>query len=347
MRTDLGVWLTKHSECLEALRDGRFSSALERDQPSLRTRSNLLFMDPPSHTTLRRAVIDSLPQPDEAFSNFVSTTCDHLLQPLGREAEIDVVSQFAQPLAANVVTHLLGLPRRCAAEVGRFLETVRPLTDPRATTVELIRAQDAGPRLMRLFARAIREVPSPGALSGLMANAQPPSGVSRLAWVCSVAVMLAHASYENTANGIGSVARLALHNHDLRDELIAGDNDGLVDELLRMASPAHVTMRRATVGLDLNRGHISAGELVCVVLGAANRDPDQFQTPDHATLGRRGTNLAFGYGRHSCVGASFARIEMHTSLRQLFRQFPSARQSGDEDWRSHIAMRGLRSLIIT
>lgn len=60
-----------------------------------------------------------------------------------------------------------------------------------------------------------------------------------------------------------------------------------------------------------------------LMLGAANRDPDQFEAPDEPRLGRRpGSQLGFSLGAHYCLGAHLARAEAEIGLHALLTAFP-------------------------
>ena len=71
---------------------------------------------------------------------------------------------------------------------------------------------------------------------------------------------------------------------------------------------------------------IREGESVTVSLTAANRDPAKFEEPDRLDVGRvaRG-HLAFGNGRHMCLGQHLARVELEVALAGLIGRFPNLR----------------------
>jgi cytochrome P450 len=75
--------------------------------------------------------------------------------------------------------------------------------------------------------------------------------------------------------------------------------------------------------VDLTGVPISAGDLVFVCPRHANRDPAVFPDPDRLDITReKSPHLTFGPGRHHCVGAHLARLEMRVALTALAHRFP-------------------------
>jgi cytochrome P450 len=116
-----------------------------------------------------------------------------------------------------------------------------------------------------------------------------------------------------------------------------------VEELLRFDPPVQRTSRVATVPVEVGGVELAPGDLAFLVLAAANRDPDVFESPDRLDLSRPNAreHLSFGHGIHHCLGAPLARLEARVGLSRLYQRFPRLRADLDAvTWRSSIVLRG-------
>ena len=134
------------------------------------------------------------------------------------------------------------------------------------------------------------------------------------------------AGYETTSGAMG-MSLLYLAEHPEQRRQLHGDVDGLVhtavNELLRYLSPVQVFCRNATHDLDLHGETIPAGDVVLLAYGAANHDPRVFETADRCVLDRRpNPHVAFGHGRHLCLGANLARLELTIMIETFAKLFP-------------------------
>ncbi|GGO29334.1 cytochrome P450 [Micromonospora parathelypteridis] len=103
-----------------------------------------------------------------------------------------------------------------------------------------------------------------------------------------------------------------------------------VEEALRFASPAGHFMRLATSDTALGGVRVAAGDAVVVWLGSANRDESVFRDPDTLDPDRHpNRHLAFGEGRHYCLGAAFARLTLRVFFEELFATFTSFEPAGE------------------
>ena len=119
-----------------------------------------------------------------------------------------------------------------------------------------------------------------------------------------------------------------------------------VEELLRYDGPLQRQLRAATEDFEIRGERISKGQMVCPMLGAANRDPEQFADPDRLDIERQENHhIAFGFGIHWCVGAPLARIETQIAIKALLRRLPRLELKTDVvDRPQDFTVRSIRSL---
>jgi cytochrome P450 len=161
-------------------------------------------------------------------------------------------------------------------------------------------------------------------------------------------VMLLFGGHETTRNLIGNGMYALLTYPEELSELRACPNmiRSAVEELLRYESPVQYTARIAKEELDLCGEHVLPGEMIAIMLGAANRDPKQFEDPGTLNLDRRNNaHLAFGAGTHFCIGNQLARLEGQAAILRLSQSFPRMQLSAQRpEWSPNVGLRGLRSL---
>lgn len=84
---------------------------------------------------------------------------------------------------------------------------------------------------------------------------------------------------------------------------------------------------------------------------AANRDPAHFEDPETFNIRRdfSSPQIAFGHGRHFCLGAALARQELRITLEELLPRITNLRITPGRQVvrRSSSFIRGLRELPIT
>jgi cytochrome P450 len=120
-----------------------------------------------------------------------------------------------------------------------------------------------------------------------------------------------------------------------------------VEEFLRFESSNQLGNRRATMDTELGGVRIPAGALLNLCIGAANRDPQQFEDPDQLRIGRKpNRHLAFGSGPHICVGVNLARLEGRVAISRFVERFPNYRACGTPTRGGRARFRGFLTIPI-
>ena len=134
-----------------------------------------------------------------------------------------------------------------------------------------------------------------------------------------------------TESMIGNALWAALSHPAIARTLAANPDpeviEAVIEESMRWEPAVQSCTRFTTEAVEIRGVEIAAGETVQCMLGAANRDPAHFPDPDHFDPGRPNArdHLAFGAGRHFCLGASLARIEAEQALARVFGALPGVR----------------------
>jgi cytochrome P450 len=161
-------------------------------------------------------------------------------------------------------------------------------------------------------------------------------------------VMLLFGGHETTRHLIGNGMQVLLQHPEelsrLRDdpEMIRS----AVEELLRYESPVQYTGRILKEDMELCGVRLRRGEVIAFMLGAANRDPQQFTDPCRLNLARlNNAHLAFGAGPHFCIGNQLARLEGQVAILRMVQRFPRMRLAAQRpDWAPTFGLRRLRTL---
>ncbi|MEU9313489.1 cytochrome P450 [Streptomyces sp. NPDC048256] len=347
--------VTGYAEARQALGDPRLSkntAAFFADKESRRrlhpaVAHHMLASDPPQHTRLRKLVTKTFTTGAVAeLRLFITRVTETLLDrwPIGKQ--VDFIADLAVPLPVIVICELLGVPEADRPEVqhwsGELFAAGRP--------DRIDAASHAVAEYMTDLIAAKRLRPGDALLDRLIATRDGTDQLSDQELV-SLAVLLLVAGHETTTDFLGNAA-LALLRHPAELERLRGnpeDVPAVLDELLRFDSPVGTaTFRYTTEAVTLGGAEIPAGVPVLIALGAANRDPERFPSPDRLNLDRDAVgHLAFGHGIHRCVGAPLAKAEADIALRATLARFPELRLAVPTDqlqWRHTRLVRGLTSL---
>jgi len=361
-----GWILFRHADCLELLRDPRFSAddrnfvGFARQQaiavadgladPDGKDEPVMLRRDPPDHTRLRSLVNKAFtPRAIEKLRARVQEIADELLTKLARRGEFDLIADFAVPLPVTVIAEMLGVPTKDQAKFKLWSDHLVGFLDPQASPGAKIlrRTADEFFAYMGGIAAERRLQPADDLITGLVQAEDGGQRLSEQELHGTLALLLA-AGNETTTNLIGN-GMLALLQHPQQLERLRQQPeliDGAVEELLRWDSPVQFTARIPTADVELRGHRFKKGEAIIAVLGSANRDPAVFDEPDRLDVGRaENRHLSFGYGIHFCLGAQLARLEAQIAFRELLRRMPDLRMPEFKPrWRRLTFLRGLERL---
>jgi cytochrome P450 len=338
--------------------------SVEQQQMAAQTdeilRRNLLAVDPPDHSRLRRLVaIPFTPKYIEGLRPRVQAIADTLLDAVeartdetGRR-EMELISDFAYPLPLTVISEMLGIPladrdafREWSQAAVSFTPADRANPAVTAKLIEFIAY------LRRLVADK-RSNPGDDLLSGLVLAEAEGDKLSENE-LLSMIFLLIVAGHETTVNLIGN-GMLALFEHPEQRARLQEDPNLLkaaIEEMLRYYGPVEMSLTR-WVRQDTEFGgqRLRRGEQILALLASANHDGEQFPNPDVFDISREpNRHAAFGTGIHSCLGATLARLEGQIAFATLLSRMPDlalAIPRAEVRWRDATFLRGLTQLPVT
>jgi cytochrome P450 len=309
--------------------------------------SSLVFNDPPLHTRVRRIIMGALAR--RAIDNMAPglvKLVDSLLDAIEAKGGGDLIEDFASAIPVEIIGNLLDVPHADRAPLRGWSLAILGALEPSLTPEQ----EALGHQSVKEFLAYLKDLvaerrkhpgnPEHDVLTRLIQG----DGGEALTEVelLQNCVFLLNAGHETTTNLIGN-ALLCLQEwpaqrSQLMADLAAAASDeareevlGLaVDEFLRFESSNQLGNRRAMAPCTVGGVELPAGALITLCIGAANRDPAQYEQPEVLNLRRQGNkHLAFGFGPHQCAGLSLARLEGRIAIGRFLQRFPDYRLSAE------------------
>lgn len=353
------AWIiTKYEDALAALKDQRFIKDLTKlsdadaEQASVFSQ-NMLFADMPDHKRLRGLVSKAFtPQMIAGMRDRIQVITDGLLDEITGRDNVDIIDVFAFPLPIIVICEMLGIP---AADRDKFRlwsnSMIEGSNGEFAQDIEQ-NMHDFVAYLGKRFA-IMREDPGEDLISKLLVSEEQGDQLTEEE-LYGVVSLLIIAGHETTVNLIGNSV-MALLEHPKQLALLQEQPDLIhtaIEEVLRYNDPVEFsTSRWAGEDLDFQGQSIHKGDLVIVILNAANHDPNQFKGPEIFDITRqKSRHLAFGKGIHACLGAPLARLEGEIAISSLLKRFPNMELNADKtelEWRAGMIVRGVKKLPVS
>ena len=333
-------FLTRYAEVTSVLKDSRFSvegtqqKSNERmgyklDEQSPLRRINkrwMLFVDPPDHTRLRGLVNRAFtPRAVESLRPRIQELVDGLIDQVQERGQMDIVHDIGDPLPAKVLAYLLGLPSEDSAVLKPWADVVGMGSDPILAPDVVARINTTIVEASGYFEHHVelrRKHPGDDLLSSLISVEERGEKLSSDELLSLLFLFLA-AGTETTTNLTCNGLYTILRHPDQLERLRQNPSliEPAIEEFLRFETPVQVTGRVANEDVEVGGKVIRKGQPVGLLLGAANRDPDQFPDPDRLDIGRApNRHDAFSFGIHFCVGAPLARLEAKVVLPMMLEQ---------------------------
>ena len=314
--------------------------------------TSLVFNDPPLHTRVRQVMVGAMnPRALKHMEPGLIALVDDLLDRMAGREDVELIADFAGAIPIEVIGNLLDLPRPARGPLREWSLAILGALEPSLTPEQ----HERGNRAVTDFVDLLREIvaerrarpgdPEVDVLTRLI-QSDIDGGLSEVE-LYQNCIFILNAGHETTTNLIGNALALLDRNRDARAALI--ENPGLmptaVDEFLRLESPNQFGNRLTSEEVEIGGERIDAGTDLHLCIGAANRDPAQFDDPDAMVLDRRpNRHLAFASGAHTCVGLTLARMEGRIGIGRFLARYPDYAIADGAERSGRIRFRGYSRL---
>jgi cytochrome P450 len=293
--------------------------------------TSLVFNDPPAHTRVRRRIMGALsPRAIAEMEADLIVLVDRLLDMLAARGGVDLTLDFAAAIPIQVIGNLLDVPMQERDPLRDWSLAILCALEPVIGPEAFARGNDAVRDFLKFLETLVerrRAKPGNPERDVLTRLIQGEDGGERLSAkeLLHNCIFLLNAGHETTTNLIGNALVALSENPAEKKRLI--DHPALiktaVEEFLRFESSNQLGNRITTEAVEIGGIALPANTSVTLCIGAANRDPRQFESPETLDIGRTpNRHLAFGTGAHQCAGMALARLEGAIAISRFLARFP-------------------------
>jgi cytochrome P450 family 142 subfamily A polypeptide 1 len=326
-----GLWgVTRHADVMAVSKDWETFCSGKGSRPESSVPS-MINMDPPQHILRRRIVSAGFtPRRVQDHEPYLRRKVGELIDAVADRGRCDFVRDVATPLPMYMIGALMGLP-----ETDH--ETLLHWSDLFATGGEEVREEVIG--VVQDYADYILAVIGArrgGAaedLVSLVVNAEVEGQRLSDEDLVFETMLILVGGDETTRHVIsGGLEQLLRHPDQL--ELLRREPARIplaVEEMLRWVTPIQNMNRTATRETELAGQKLREGDRLLLLYPSANRDERVFEDPFRFDVTREpNDHVAFGgFGRHHCLGAQLARLELRVLFEELLVRLPELRLEHD------------------
>lgn len=245
--------------------------------------------------------------------------------PVGQP--FDFIAAYAEPVTFNIISAMLGIPRKDWEGFGSCVRRLLNLLQPD----QALAAREEVICYLRELIEERKTAPGDDLVSALICAQTDGRRFTDEELVDAVR-FLYPAAQHNTLNALGLCLGAVLSCPEILDRVMHSETDryAAVDETLRLYPPICLLMRYTVRPITLHGVDIPANSFVMLAISSANRDPGHFPEPTRFSLDRgKSDHFAFGRGVRFCLGVHLARMEMEMMLRLMLARLPGLRLAGE------------------
>jgi cytochrome P450 len=269
----------------------------------------------------------------------------------------DFAADIAMNYPLRVILDILGLPEEHFPKMLRLTQELFADEDPDFQREGAAPDEQAMAVIMDVIAmftglNAERRATPTTDLATVIANGQIDGKPLEDMDTYGYYLIVATAGHDTTSNAVAGGMQALLENKAEWDKIAADPSliDGAADEIVRWVSPVKHFMRTAQQDYTLASGAtINKGDWVLLSYQSANRDERVFTDPFTFDVTRADADkhLGFGFGRHYCLGAHLARLEIRAIFKELVERLDTIDLAGPTELTASVLVNGPKRMPVT
>jgi cytochrome P450 len=327
--------LSLYDDVARAFKDPVFSSRNYAWQMEPLHGKTIIQMDGREHSSLRNIVVPAFRGKElmEQTLPVIRQNAASMLTPFSKRSVVELRNEFTNVFPIKVIVSILGLPDKDLRLFHKWYNAFQHQFENLVNDVAVLReAVTARNEFNAYLDQVIDErIEHPGSdLLSVLCIAEIDGVKMSKSQIIGFCGLLLQAGGETTDKALANIFRNLLMHPDQLAMLRQDKSllDRAITESLRYSPPTHMILRVTNGKVKMTGGEIPANAIVICMIGAANRDSSRFSNPDEFNILREdidpkttftgASKLAtFGFGRHFCVGAQLAKMEMEVAVECL------------------------------
>jgi cholest-4-en-3-one 26-monooxygenase len=310
----------------------------------------MISMDPPRHDRIKALFQRGFtPKRIAEHEERIRAIVNRILDRVAERGECDLVTEVAGPVVSRVIGSFIGTPeeddQRHIEQTNMVLgfgdDDLRPTEE---AVVEMM--SEAWDETMELIAER-RANPGMDDLMDVLVHSEVDGEKLSDTEIFMGLGLLGAAGNDSTRSVFTSGMLALLEDRDQLQLLLddPGLIEGAVEELLRLYPAFSHFRRTATTEVEMHGQTIREGDKVLLWYVSSNRDESVYSDPQRLDVTRRPDHQAFGAGgRHFCLGAALARLEIKRLLTETLRRFPDIELAGEPSRARSLFLNQLKTL---
>jgi cytochrome P450 len=325
---NVNATVLRRDEVLAVLKDEEnFSARVNQESMGPYMGTILLGKDGKEHTSYRNLVSHAFRRSalERWEAELIRPEIEDLLDRIAPLGRADLVRDITARYPVKVITSLIGVP---VDDIGLFQAWAEDVSGGPLHPERGLKSSKAMRDYLTPIVEDRKRHPKDDLISDVV-NAEVDGERLDDEHIYGFLRLLLPAGAETTYRAMGNTLYALLARPDVLQR-VRGDRNLLlkaIEETLRWETSVTMVTRVASKDTAVAGCPIAAGTVVSMLIGAANRDEIHFENGEEWDIDRPGetSHLAFGWGRHLCLGMHLARLELRVGLSAVLDRLPNLR----------------------